>query len=81
MDIAIAFLIGLLLIGITVFIFRLGKEGLFGFLLNALIGTLIVGALTLFGIFPIPLNPLTALIVGYGGVIGLGLIIIILLFF
>ena len=81
MEIAIAFLIGLLLIGITVFIFRLGSEGLLGLLINAALGAVIVAALSFFNIFPVPLNPLTALMVGFGGVIGLVLIIIVLLVF
>ena len=81
MEIALAFLIGILLIGITVFVFRLGSEGLLGLLINAALGAIVIAALSFFGIFPIPLNPLTALMVGYGGVIGAILIIIVLLFF
>ena len=77
----IAFLIGLILIGITVVIFRMGKQGLFGILINIILGIIIIAVLTLFGIFPVPLNPLTALMVGFGGAIGLALIIFVLLFF
>jgi len=81
MEIAIAFLIGILLIGITVFVFRLGNQGLLGLLINAALGAIVVAAISMFGIFPIPLNPLTALMVGYGGIVGVALIVVILLFF
>ena len=74
-------MIGLLLVGITVFIFRLGSEGLLGLLINVALGAVIVAALNFFGIFPIPLNPLTAIMVGFGGVIGLALIIVVMVVF
>jgi inhibitor of the pro-sigma K processing machinery len=79
MDIIIIFLIGIILIilgvlGISVLI-KVGKIVL-SILLHMIIGVILLFIFNLLPFFKIPINILTILVAGFGGVIGFGLLIV-----
>ncbi|MCL2751926.1 MAG: pro-sigmaK processing inhibitor BofA family protein [Firmicutes bacterium] len=69
-EIATGFAVGAALIVLSFYIFKLPVKGLYRFLLNALLGCVLLVCLNLFGIGVLPLNPLNALVTGYLGVFG-----------
>jgi len=78
--VAISFIIGLGLVLLLGFVFSLKTKGILRILINSVAGLLILLAFVLFRLLYIPLNPLNALLVGFFGVPGLILIVVIVLF-
>lgn len=66
-----AFLLGIAIVALTVWLMKIRKKGLFWLLINAAAGFLILILLNLFGIVALPINPFNALICGIFGVFGI----------
>ncbi len=66
----IAFVIGALVACLLGWVFSLKTKGLFRLLLNTLVGVVALLLLSAFGVAALPVNPLTAVIVGALGVMG-----------
>jgi inhibitor of the pro-sigma K processing machinery len=78
MGIIIIVLIGILIIlgvlGISILI-KIGKFAL-GILFHMILGVILLFLFNLLPLFKIPINILTILVAGFGGVIGFGLLIV-----
>jgi inhibitor of the pro-sigma K processing machinery len=78
--IALSAVIGLLLAGLLGWVFALKTKGLLRILFNSLAGVILLLCLTLFKILYVPLNPVSALLVGFLGVPGVALVYVITAF-
>ena len=76
----ISFAIGILLVLLLGWVFSLKTKGLMRLLFNSLAGIILLLCFALFKIVYVPLNPLNALLVGFLGAPGLGLVVIITIF-
>ncbi len=79
-EIAVSFLIGLLLVILLGWVFRLKTKGIKRILINTLCGGVIFCLLPLFKVVSVALNPLNALIVGFLGIPGLAAVILLSVF-
>ena len=76
----LSYFIGFAAVCIAGLLFSLKTKGLLGLLFNTALGALLLTVLSLCTPLKIPLNPLTALICGFMGVPGIGLILLIVYF-
>ena len=79
-EIVISFVIGLLLILLLGWIFRLKTKGLKRLIINTLCGGVIFCLLPLFKVVSVAINPLNALITGFLGIPGLIAVILLSVF-
>ncbi len=79
-EIAISFLMGLVLVLLLGWVLSFKTKGLVRLAANAVAGGVVLIALTLFNILVLPLNPLNALLTGFLGVPGLIVIYLISVF-
>ena len=76
-EIIMAFLIGLILLIVTALIFKSKAGTVFKLILNALFGFIILVAMSQVSFLDFGINPFNALICGYLGVFGAGVILLI----
>lgn len=79
-NIIIAFALGVLLVYLTGKVMLVPLRWIFKLFINAVIGGVVLGALNFFGAsvnLHIPLNPITALTVGFLGIPGVFLLVVI----
>lgn len=79
-EIAVSFSIGLLLILLLGWVFRLKTKGLKRIIINTLCGGVIFCLLPLFKVVSVAINPLNALITGFLGVPGLIAVVLLSVF-
>ena len=75
-EIIVSFIIGLLLIVLLAWLFRLKTKGIKRVVINALCGGALFCLLPLLGVTSVALNPLNALITGFLGLPGLASVFI-----
>ena len=80
-EIALSFVIGLILVILLAWVFSLKTKGFTRLLFNSMAGIILMLAFGLFRIIHIPLNPLNGLIVGFLGVPGVIAVFVITAFF
>ena len=76
-EIATAFIIGIILIILCCWLFKSQIKWYIRLLLSSALGALIIVAFNVFGIIYLPLNPMNAFIIGFLGVPGLILLVLI----
>jgi len=79
-ELVLSFIIGLILVIGLGFVFALKTKGFMRLATNSLAGFIVMIALNLFKIVAIPLNPLNGLLVGFLGLPGIVLVVLITLF-
>jgi len=76
-EITTAFIIGIILIILCCWLFKSKCKWYIRLLLSSALGALMIVAFNVFGIIRLPLNPMNAFIIGFLGVPGLILLILI----
>ncbi|NLC16583.1 MAG: pro-sigmaK processing inhibitor BofA [Clostridiales bacterium] len=79
-EIITSIILGLTIIVFSCWLLKIKNKGLFGVLINALMGCLFLFAFNLFGVMAIPINPLNAFICAVFGIFGVVLIYLIITF-
>ncbi|MDE7394923.1 MAG: pro-sigmaK processing inhibitor BofA family protein [Clostridiales bacterium] len=79
-EVILSYFIGFAAIIIAALLFSIKTKGLLGLLFNTALGGLVLTVLSLWTPLQVPLNPLTALLCGFMGVPGIGLILLIVYF-
>ncbi|HEY8419825.1 MAG TPA: pro-sigmaK processing inhibitor BofA family protein [Clostridia bacterium] len=80
LEIITSIILGLALIIFSCWLLKVKKKGVWGVVINAVIGCLFLFAFNLFGIMAIPINPLNAFICAVFGIFGVVLIYLIITF-
>ncbi|MDR2201390.1 MAG: pro-sigmaK processing inhibitor BofA family protein [Clostridiales bacterium] len=81
LEIAVSFIVGLLLVLLLAWVFSIKSKGLAPILINAAAGIAVLILLNVFRVAALPLNPLSALLTGLLGVPGLAAVYILTAFF
>ena len=76
-EIIMAFLIGLILLIVTALIFKSKSGTVFKLIFNAVLGFIVLFFMSQVGFLDFGVNPVNALICGYLGVFGIGVILLI----
>ena len=76
----VSFLIGIMLVLLLGWVFSLKTKGLIRILFNSLAGIIILFAFSLFRIVYLPINPLTAIIIGFLGAPGIVVVVVLTVF-
>ncbi|HHW90530.1 MAG TPA: pro-sigmaK processing inhibitor BofA [Clostridiales bacterium] len=79
-EIITSIILGVAVIAFSCWLLKIKKKGVFGILLNAIMGCLFLFAFNLFGIMAVPINPLNAFICAVFGIFGVVLIYLIITF-
>lgn len=78
LEIIMSFSIGLILLMVTAIIFKSKSSVIFKLIFNAILGFIVLFFLSLISFFNIALNPVNALLTGYLGIFGIGVIYLIM---
>ena len=76
-EIIMAFLIGIILLVVTALIFKSKLSTVFKLIFNAMLGFIVLFFMSFVSFLDFAVNPVNALICGYLGVFGVGLILLI----
>ena len=79
-ELVLSFIIGAACVTLFATLFSVKTKGVFRLLLNSVAGAVLLLALSLFKVIVLPVNPLTACVVGLLGVPGLVAVILIVVF-
>lgn len=74
LDICIGIAIGIVFLLLSALLFRLKQKWFLRLILNVVLGFVLVFALNATGVYPIPLNAVTGVLVGFLGLFGVVLI-------
>lgn len=77
----LSFIAGVILVILLGWVLRLKTKGLLRILFNSLAGAIVVFGFLLFKVAYLPINPLNALLVGFLGIPGIVLVIVITMLF